>query len=457
MTLKRAKPQKFKQLKLPFDHKGEAPRAKGSEEARMAGCGTEHPGTSGLMVRVLEPMNCQRALKRVRKNKGSPGADGMTVDELPGYLREHWPRIRKELSTGSYQPTPVKRREIPKRGGGVRQLGIPTVLDRFIQQVILQVLQPLFDPTFSEHSYGFRPGRSAHQAIKMARHYVQAGRRIVVDADLANFFDRVNHDVLMGKLAKRIEDKTLLRLIRRYLQAGVMVNGVVVERHEGSPQGGPLSPLLANALLDEVDKELERRGHTFARYADDLNVYVKSRRAGVRVMASLEKLFTKLRLSINKEKSAVDSVFKRTFLGFSFWRAPGMEVRFRASGEAVKTLKDRIRRLTRRNRGVSLQQVANDLKSYLTGWKNYFRLASTPRRFRVLDQWIRHRLRAFQLKQWKRGRTAFRELVARGMSKTGAREVAANWRRWWHNSRMLINVAFPIRFFDGLGVPRLDT
>ena len=455
MTLGRARPQKFEQLKLPFGCKGEAPTANGSEEAQPANDGAEHPGTSGLMALVVERQNCQNALKRVRKNKGSPGADGMTVNELPDHLREHWPRIRKELLAGTYRPTPVLRREIPKRGGGMRLLGIPTVLDRFIQQAILQVLQPTVDPTFSEHSYGFRPGRSAHQAVEAARGHVQAGRRIVVDADLAQFFDRVNHDVLMGRLAKRFEDKRLLVLVRRYLEAGILVHGIVMERHEGTPQGGPLSPLLANLLLDEVDKILEQRGHSFVRYADDLNVYVRSRRAGDRVMASLKKLYSKLHLSINAEKSAVGPAFKRDFLGFAFWVAPGGSVKLRVSAKAAKAMKERIRELTKRKRGVSLGKVANDLRSYLTGWKGYFRLAETPGKFSDWDEWIRHRLRAFQLKQWRRGTTAFRELVARGMSVVGAARVAANCRRWWRNSGMLINVAFPIRFFDELGIPRL--
>jgi len=269
VSLKRATPQMTRQLELPWGGKGEALMASRSEEVPKATKGTERPGASELMEKVVSRRNLQLALKRVRKNKGSPGIDGMTVDELPDHLREHWPALRERLLEGNYQPSPVKRQTIPKGNGGVRELGIPTVLDRFIQQALLQVLQPLFDPSFSPHSYGFRPKRSAHQAVKAAREYVQQGRRIVVDVDLAKFFDRVNHDILMGRLAKRIADKEVLRLIRRYLGAGVMAHGVVVERHEGTPQGGPLSPLLANVLLDEVDKELERRGHAFARYADD--------------------------------------------------------------------------------------------------------------------------------------------------------------------------------------------
>jgi group II intron reverse transcriptase/maturase len=444
-----------RQLELPFVQRGEAPVDVWSEEVSVATQGDERSGASGLLERALERTNLQAALKRVRSNKGSPGIDGMTVDELPDYLREQWPKIREELSTGRYRPQEVRRQEIPKSGGGSRELGIPTVLDRFIQQALLQVLQPLFDPSFSKHSFGFRPGRSAHQAVRAARGYVEEGRRIVVDVDLSKFFDRVNHDMLMSKLAKRIEDRSMLRLIRHYLEAGVMVNGVAVERHEGTPQGGPLSPLLANILLDEVDKELERRGHVFARYADDCNVYVRSRRAGERVMALLRRLYTGLRLRINEEKSAVDSAFRRQFLGFVLWMAPGKVVKHRVSSKALGRMKDRVRQLTRRTRGRSMEQIASDLRSYLTGWKAYFRLAATPRVFNDLDQWIRHRLRAVQLKQWRRGRTIFRELRARGLSLALAARVAANARRWWRNSALGIHVALPNSLFDRLGVPRL--
>lgn len=445
----------FKQLELPFGDKGEAPMAKRSEEVCAAAKGNGRSGTSGLMAKVLERRNLQLALKRVRKNKGSPGTDGMTVDELPDYLREHWPEIRERLLSGKYQPRPVKRQFIPKGNGQMRALGIPTVLDRFIQQAILQVLQPLFDPQFSQHSYGFRPGRSAHQAVKAAQRYVQEGRRVVVDVDVSKFFDRVNHDVLMGRLDKLIEDKEVLGLIRRYLEAGIMAGGVVVQRQEGTPQGGPLSPLLANVLLDEVDKELERRGHAFARYADDSNVYVRSRRTGERVMQLLKRLYAKLRLCINEDKSAVASAFNRQFLGYSLWVAPGKVVKHRVSRKALKVMKDRVRLLTQRVRGRSLSRIAQELRSYLVGWKRYFALAKTPGIFGKLDEWIRHRLRAIQLKQWKRGRTIYRELVARGMSSGVAAKVARNGRRWWRNSAMAIHIALPNRYFDKLGVPRL--
>jgi group II intron reverse transcriptase/maturase len=444
-----------RQLELPLVRRGETARIDWSEEAPMAADENERSGTSCLMAEVVSRQNLQAALKRVRKNKGSPGIDGMTVDELPSYLRTNWLRLREELLAGRYRPSPVLEKVIPKSGGGERKLGIPTVLDRFIQQALLGVLQPRFDLSFSDHSYGFRPKRSAHQAARAAQRFVQQGRRVVVDVDLSKFFDRVNHDILMGKLANRIEDKAVLGLIRRYLDAGIMASGVVTKRHQGTPQGGPLSPLLANLLLDDVDKELERRGHAFARYADDCNVYVRSRRAGRRVLELLRKLYARLKLRINEEKSAVDSATRRQFLGFGLWVAPGRVVKHRVSGRALKTMKERVRQITRRNRGRNLAQIAQDLRSYLTGWKNYFRLAATPNVFAKLDQWIRHRLRAIQLKQWKRGRTIYRELRARGLSANGAATVAANGRRWWRNSGMLINVAFPISFFDKLGVPRL--
>ena len=299
--------------------KGEAPTALRSGEALTATTETERSGASGLMGKVLERRNLQAALKRVRKNKGSPGIDGMTVDELPDYLRAHWSVLREQLLSGTYRPAPVKRQLIPKGNGGMRELGIPTVLDRFVQQALLQVLQPRFDPSFSEHSHGFRPRRRAHDAVREAQRYVQEGRRWVVDVDLERFFDRVNHDVLMSRLAKRVEDTRILGLIRRYLDAGMLADGVATERHEGTPQGGPLSPLLANVLLDEVDKELEKRGHAFVRYADDCNVYVRSKRAGERVMELLRRLYARLRLRVNESKSAVDRATNRKLLGYSFW------------------------------------------------------------------------------------------------------------------------------------------
>lgn len=448
-------PQMSRQLELPWGGRGEAPMAPRSGEERATTRGVDHAARRGLMEEVVSPSNLRAALKRVKRNKGSPGVDGMSVDELPAFLLESWPEIREQLLTGRYQPQAVRRKVIPKSGGGERELGIPSVLDRFIQQAVLLVLQPRFELSFSAHSYGFRPGKSAHQAAKAARKYVQEGRRIVVDVDLSKFFDRVNHDVLMGRLAKRIKDPRMLRLIRRYLQAGMMSDGVVTTRHEGTPQGGPLSPLLANLLLDEVDKELERRGHAFARYADDCNVYVRSKRAGERVLSLLRRLYAGLRLQINEEKSAVAPAVTRQFLGFSLWVAPGKQVKHRISSKALSAMKNRVRQLTRRSGGKSMSQIAMALRSYLLGWKGYFRLAETPGVFRGLDEWIRHRLRAIQLKHWKRGKTIYRELVARGMTGDKARRVARNGRRWWRNSAKAIHIALPNSTFDQLGIPRL--
>ncbi|MBU1932254.1 group II intron reverse transcriptase/maturase, partial [Patescibacteria group bacterium] len=393
-----------RKLELPFEGTGEARRVERSEEAPTAIHRTERSGASDLMEKVCERPNLQAALKRVRKNKGSPGIDGMTVDELPDHLRGHWAELCEQLLVGTYQPSLVKEQLIPKSGGGMRKLGIPTVLDRFIQQALLQVLQPMLDPEFSKHSHGFRPGHRAHDAVVEAQRNIQDGRKWVVDVDLEKFFDRVNHDVLMGRLAKRIGDRRVLGLIRRYLNAGILANGVVVERYEGTPQGGPLSPLLANVLLDEVDKELEKRGHAFVRYADDCNVYVRSKRAGERVMGLLRQLYGRLRLSVNESKSAVDRAWNRKILGYSFWIAPGRAVKRRVAHKALAAMKERVRRITKRTRGRSIEQVARELRSYLVGWKAYFRLADTPRIFRELDEWIRHRLRAIHLKHWKRGR-----------------------------------------------------
>ena len=448
------------QMELPLEGRGEAPRGERSGEARPAAQGNERSGSGRpqeLMERVVEPANVQAALARVRKNKGGPGIDGMGVDELPVYLGENWERIRAELLDGSYRPTPVKRQEIPKSGGGVRQLGIPTVLDRLIQQAILQVLQPIFDPTFSEHSYGFRPGRKAHDAVCQAQRYIQSGRRWVVDVDLEKFFDRVNHDVLMVRLERRIGDKRLLRVIRRYLEAGIMVNGVVVERYEGTPQGGPLSPLLANVLLDEVDRALEKSGHAFVRYADDCNVYVRSKRAGERVMEHLRALYAKLRLKVNEDKSAVARVWDRKFLGYSFWVAKGREVKRRVAPKTLADFKERVREITRRNGGRLMQQVVDELRSYLLGWKAYFRLADTPGIFRDLDQWIARRLRMVQLKQWKRGTTAYRQLRRRGVPERSARAAAAWCRSWWRTSKHgALHTALPGKLFEQMGLPRLQ-
>jgi len=458
VSLGRAKHQKSAQAELPLGARGEAPNAQRSGEAPTATSGNGGSGNDHLMERVVERGNAKAALKRVRQNKGSPGVDGMTVDALPKYLAENWETIRAQLLAGTYQPKPVRGVEIPKSGGGVRTLGIPTVLDRFLQQGILQVLQPMFDPTFSEHSHGFRPGRSAHDAVCEAQQYIQEGKRVVVDVDLEKFFDRVNHDVLMGRLEKRIGDKRMLGLIRRYLEAGIMANGVVRERYEGTPQGGPLSPLLANVLLDEVDKELERRGRSFARYADDLNVYVRSKRAGEDAMQTLRRLYADLRLRINEAKSAVARPEDRKFLGYSFWYDEAGAIKRRVAPKALETMKNRVREITSRTRGRSLTEVVAALRSYLPGWKQYFRLDETLRTFCNLDAWIRRRLRMVQLKQWKQGPAVFRELRARGLSARAAAEAAAHCRRWWRTARhVVLQTALPNSYFDRIGVPRLAT
>ena len=444
-----------RQLELPLETGGEAPHGQRSGEAPTATNGLGGSGDDRLMERVVERGNVTAALRRVRQNQGSPGVDGMTVDELPTYLAEQWEALRRQLLEGTYQPKPVRKVEIPKSGGGVRTLGIPTVLDRLIQQSILQVLQPMVDPTFSEHSHGFRPGRSAHRAVCEAQRYIQGGRRVVVDADVEQFFDRVNHDVLMRRVEKRIGDKRMLGLIRRYLEAGIMVNGVVMERYEGTPQGGPLSPLLANVLLDEVDKELEKRGLAFVRYADDLNIYVRSMRAGEDALQTLRRLYARLRLRLNEAKSAVARPWDRTFLGYSFWCAKGGVVKRRVALKALVAMKERVRGITARNGGRGMLSVFAELRSYLTGWKAYFRLAETPRIFGNLDAWIRHRLRMIQLKQWKRGTTTYREMKRLGATEDAARQVAAHSRRWWKTSALLLNTALPTCYYDGMGVPRL--
>jgi len=449
-------PQMSEQLELALWGPSESREDRSSVEVESAVQGNALPGRDvSLMDRVVSHSNLQAALKRVKKNKGSPGVDGMSVQDLDGWLLEHWERVRGELLSGTYQPSLVLRREIPKSGGGMRPLGIPTAIDRLIQQMILQVLTPIFDPTFSAWSFGFRPGRSAHDAIVSAQRMVQTGRRVVVDVDLKSFFDRVQHDVLMVRLSRRIADRELLGLIRRFLSAGILVGGITMERHEGTPQGGPLSPLLANILLDEVDKALERHGHSFVRYADDCNVYVRSRRAGERVMSLLRRLYGRLRLEINEEKSAVGRAHERKFLGYSFWYGTGSVVKRRVASKTLQVFKAEIREQTRRVRGMSLAAVIGGLKAKLVGWRNYFRLADTPRLFRKLDEWIRHRLRAFQLKQWRRGRTAFRALRGLGAREDVCSRIAGNLRRWWHNSGLLMNMVFDIRFFDRLGLPKL--
>lgn len=434
---------------------GEALAATSSDEA----CGPRHvPGNAGtaLLHAALRRENLLQAFKRVRANKGAAGVDGRDIDETSRYLAVAWPEIREQLLAGTYRPSPVRRVTIPKPDGGERELGIPTVTDRLIQQALLQVLQPLLDPTFSEHSYGFRPGRRAQDAVLAAQAYVQSGRQVVVDVDLAQFFDRVNHDILIDRLKKRIDDAGVIRLIRAYLNSGIMDHGVVQSRHEGTPQGGPLSPLLANVLLDEVDKELERRGHCFARYADDANVYVRSRRAGERVMALLRRCYARLHLKVNEGKSAVGSAFGRKFLGYSLWVGRGSVVKLKVADKPLATFKQRIRALTGRSGGRSMAQIVEKLRPYLLGWKGYFKLAQTPGIWKGLDEWLRHRLRAIQLKHWKHGKTMHRELLRLGATALVARRVAASSCCWWRNADRLLKTVLTIAYFDRLGVPRLS-
>jgi RNA-directed DNA polymerase len=447
------------QMELAFmaEGRGEALNpVRGGTELPMAEGGTENPAsTERRMEEVCERANVEKALKRVQRNGGSPGIDRMTVEELPGYLREHWPVIRDQLLSGTYRPQPVKRVEIPKRGGGVRKLGIPTVVDRFIQQLLLQVLQQRWDRTFSEHSYGFRPGRSAHQAVAKAQAVIAQGYRWVVDIDLEKFFDRVNHDMLMGRVAKRVRDKRVLTLIRAFLNAGVMENGLVSSVDEGTPQGGPLSPLLSNIVLDDLDKELERRGHRYVRYADDSNIYVRSERAGQRVMESTSRFITKkLKLLVNKAKSAVARVEARKFLGFSV--TGGKEPRRRIAPQALTRFRERVRKLTRRTRGVGMEQMVEQVSRYLVGWRGYFAYCETPTVLERLDSWIRRRLRCVIWKQWKRGRRRFAELRKRGvgihLAACSAGSAHGPWRL--SHSRAL-TVALPNAYFDALGLPRL--
>jgi RNA-directed DNA polymerase len=447
------------QLQLAFmtGDRAESPRP-GTEgtESFAAKCKAESPAKiDGTMEEILDPENLRKALKRVKANKGSAGIDRMTVEQLPAYLKQHWPEIREQVQSGTYKPQPVLRVEIPKTDGGIRKLGIPVVVDRFLQQAVMQVLQRKWDPTFSENSYGFRPNRSARQAVAKAQEYLADGHTWIVDIDLEKFFDRVNHDKLMGLVAKRVTDKRVLRLIRAFLNAGVMEKGLVSAIDEGTPQGGPLSPLLSNIVLDELDRELERRGHRFVRYADDCNIYVRSQRAGERVMESVTGFITKkLKLKVNSAKSAVARPWERKFLGFSFTRkephrrsiAPKSVVRFKA----------RVREITRRTRGVSLEVMVGKLNLYLRGWHGYFGFCQTASVLSDLDSWIRRRLRCVVWKQWKRGRTRYKELRKRGINAALAAKTAGNPHGPWrlsHSPGMCI--AFPNAFFDGIGLFRL--
>ena len=405
------------------------------------------------MEEVLSRPNMLAAYRRVMSNKGAPGVDGVTVDELWDLCRARWEAIREELLGGTYTPQPVRKVEIPKPGGkGVRRLGIPTVLDRLIQQALLQVLTPLFDPTFSESSFGFRPGRSAHQALDQAKEHIAAGHRWVVDMDLEKFFDRVNHDVLMARLARRIEDKRILKLIRRFLQAGLMEGGVVSPRNEGTPQGGPLSPLLSNVLLDELDKDLHRRGHRFVRYADDCNVYVRSRRAGERVLDTIECFLRKrLRLVVNREQSAVDRPWNRKFLGYTFTRH--QQPKFKVASESVQRFKGRLRDLFRKGRGRSLRRILSELRPVLLGWVSYYRKSEVRVTFEELDQWIRRKLRAVLWRQWKRNWTRAKNLIRLGLTHVRAWTSATNGRGpWWNAGASHMNQAVPSRVLRQWGL-----
>ena len=379
---------------------------------------------------VFARENMQTALKRVESNKGAAGIDGMTVTDLRGYLKAHWLEVRAVLESGKYQPSPVRRVEIPKPDGGVRQLGIPTVIDRLIQQAIAQALTPMFEQVFSPHSYGFRPGRSAHQAVQKSQEYIREGYDWVVDIDLEKFFDRVNHDMLMARVARVVKDKRVLKLIRAYLNSGVMVNGVVMETEEGTPQGGPLSPLLSNIMLTDLDRELEERGHKFVRYADDCNIYVKTQRAGERVMEGVTKyLEKKLKLKVNPKKSRVERVTRAKFLGFSFWKRKG-EVLIRIANRAKERFTERMRHLTRRTRPGKMEDIIKEVNQSNRGWIAYYRLATTPSVYQELDEWIRRRLRQILWKRWKRGTTRYRELVKLGVPRERAALGAVGTSPW---------------------------
>jgi RNA-directed DNA polymerase len=443
-------------LALVSKGRGEAPvHGHQGTEPFMAKPAPESPACAEqLMEEVCDRGNLERAWNRVRSNKGGPGVDGMTIEEAKGYLREHWPDIRSQLLKGTYQPQPVKRVEIPKPAGGIRKLGVPCVVDRLIQQALLQVLQKRWDPTFSPHSYGFRPGRSAHQAVAQAQRYIAEGYNVVVDLDLEKFFDRVNHDGLMARVAARVSDKRVRKLIRAFLEAGVMEGGLVSPVEEGTPQGGPLSPLLSNLVLDNLDKELERRSHRFCRYADDCNIYVRSRRAGERVMASVSRFLTKkLRLKVNEAKSAVAQPEERKFLGFSISNDGSERC---IAPKALEKFKVQIRDITRRTRGISLPQLVKELAPYLVGWRGYFGFCQTPRVLTNLEAWIRRRLRLYLWRQWQNGPNRFQQLRRRGVPKFHAAVAAGSPTGFWPMSgHPAVQQALRNPYFHGLGLPRL--
>ena len=414
------------------------------------------PSTKQLMETVVERSNMLMALRRVESNRGSAGIDEMTVGELRGYLKEHWLRIKEELLEGKYQPVAVRRAEIAKPSGGMRQLGIPTVVDRLIQQALNQVLSPIFDLNFSESSYGFRPGRSAHQAVRQAQAYVSGGKRWLVDIDLEKFFDRVNHDILMSRLARRVSDKRVLLLIRRYLQAGIMQGGLMTANREGTPQGGPLSPLLSNIVLDDLDKELERRGLWFCRYADDCNIHVRSRRAGQRVLVSVSNfLERRLRLKVNWEKSAVARPWQRKFLGYSM--TSHIRPRLKVARESMKRITEKLKESFGRGRGRRIDRfIQQELNPILRGWGSYFQLAEVEGTFEELDQWTRRKLRQMVWRQWKRNHTRAVRLIQRGLARERARKSAGNGRgSWWNSGASHMNEAFPKRYFDQMGLVSL--
>jgi RNA-directed DNA polymerase len=454
------------QLQLPFAP-GVAGEAQSAAGGRFESFVSPHDNQSptnpltgeasppSIMREVLRLQNLSAALEQVQANKGSPGIDGMTVEQLPEYLRSHWQQIKQQLLEGTYKPQPVRRVEIPKPDGGVRKLGIPTVLDRFIQQAVQQVLTGRWDATFSQSSFGFRPGRSAHQAVEAAQRHIAEGCGWVVDIDLEKFFDRVNHDRLMGRIMQRENDKALIRLIRSLLTAGVMENGLVSPTDEGTPQGGPLSPLLSNLVLDELDKELEKRGHRFVRYADDCNIYVSSERAGRRVMEGVSRFITqKLKLKVNASKSAVARPKDRKFLSFSF--TGGKNARRRVAPKAVERFKAKVRELTHRHKGQSLRQMIAPLSRFLRGWRGYFGFCQTKSVLGALDEWIRRRLRCVVLVHWPRGRRRFAELAKRGVGKDLAAQTAASAHGPWRLSRSpALSIALPNRFWDWLGVERV--
>ena len=436
---------------------GEA-REAGREETELlpATNDPESPArTNRLMEEVCERENLKEALRRVKANKGSAGIDRMTVDGIADYLKQHWPAIREQLLSGTYQPKPVRRVEIPKPDGGVRKLGIPTVLDRFIQQAVMQVLQRQWDPTFSDHSYGFRPGRSAHQAVAQAQRYIAEGHSWCVDLDLEKFFDRVNHDKLMGQIAKRVGDKRLLKLIRAFLNAGVMENGLVSPSVEGTPQGGPLSPLLSNLVLDELDRELERRGHRFVRYADDSNIYVRSQRAGQRVMKSVTRFITQtLKLKVNETKSAVARPQERKFLGFSFTAGP--EAKRVIAPQALDRFKQRIREITRRAKGVSMKTTIEELAPFMRGWRSYFGFCETPEVLVSLTRWVRLRIRAAMWRQWKTPRRRREALIELGVrSRLASNTAGSGLGPWYLAKAKALSVGLSNAYLRSLSLPSL--